>query len=755
MEAEPLRMVPNARSASLLHWGMAAAATSSSTSLASLPSKSDGVCGGGGGKNDDTGTVLPLNRATMADAEASVNRAYLSRTSLEYILCVAFVVVGIFYSCVYRIACIGREHHEELKENLKPPWALYRWLGSKGVDVTDLQCYYFVVAMPPSIPYMIGFLLLSRRLRRHAASKTATAVKESTIAAAGDGKERSGSMASIHHPEHVIGDSSVGRGSVSPTLLIRKDVSTLQFLHIIAGMFIALCLCGPGFLFGVVMMLLNFYLIAPLYKRASFRVSMTVMWVMHVLVLFLNYHAGGYQFAWFGLSFLDNLWSPLIQWTTQYNMSVLRMISFNSDLWESVSCGEERRQKSLAKHARTCIACAQIRDQHRHAVTSLPPEALSCYKCRTECSRHVEEFTLSAYLGYIFYLPLFMAGPVSSFNAYVSYQHYSARSIEGKAIWRYGFRLLCHAILLATLMHYVPIMAILLTPAPSASGAAEAVPAAGAIAAEGAALARSSGAMAVTTSSSPAGNALQNMVSTTTATTTPTAAVVTLSVLDQMGVTEKASLFVLALAFLWAKFDVVWRFFRFFALLDGFDPPEDMPRCFANTVNIQSFWRDWHASFNLWIVRYMYIPMGGSRTKSLSIFPIFFFIAIWHDIELRLIFWATIMCTALIPEIAVTLFFSSENPLVMRIKRSPLMWRYLRVLGTQLALMELTVANLVGFSVGTTGAAWAAQHMFREMSFTFKILAPCFYLCAAIISIQDSDQKAYEQQQLKLKYDLQ
>ncbi|TPP42982.1 putative integral membrane protein [Leishmania donovani] len=244
MEAEPLRMVPNARSASLLHWGMAAAATSSSTSLASLPSKSDGVCGGGGGKNDDTGTVLPLNRATMADAEASVNRAYLSRTSLEYILCVAFVVVGIFYSCVYRIACIGREHHEELKENLKPPWALYRWLGSKGVDVTDLQCYYF---------------------------------------------ERSGSMASIHHPEHVIGDSSVGRGSVSPTLLIRKDVSTLQFLHIIAGIVL--------------------------------RVSMTVMWVMHVLVLFLNYHAGGYQFAWFGLSFLDNLWSPLIQWTTQYNMS--------------------------------------------------------------------------------------------------------------------------------------------------------------------------------------------------------------------------------------------------------------------------------------------------------------------------------------------------------------------------------------------------------------------------------------------------
>ncbi|CBZ25807.1 conserved hypothetical protein [Leishmania mexicana MHOM/GT/2001/U1103] len=718
-----------------MRWETAAGSSSSSISLASLHSNSGGVCGGGGGrdKNDDTDTVLPLNCAVTADAEASVNDAYLSRTSLEYIVSVVFIVICVLYSFIYRIACIGRAHHEELKENLKPPWILYRWLGSKGVDVADLQCYYFMVAIPPSIPYMIGFLLLSRRLRRHTASRTVAAVKQSATAAAGDGKECGGAIASIPHPESVMGDSSAGSSGVGPPLLIRKDVSVLQFLHIIAGMFIALCLCGPGFLFGVGMMLLNFYLIAPLYKRASFRVSMTVMWVMHVLVLFLNYHAGGYRFAWFGLSFLDNLWTPLIQWTTQYNMSVLRMISFNSDLWESASCGEERRQKSLAKHAHTCIVCAQIRDQHLHAVASLPPEALSCYKCRTECSRHVDEFTLSAYLGYIFYLPLFMAGPVSSFNAYVSYQHYPARSIEGKAIWRYGFRLLCHAVLLVTLIHYVPIMAILLTPAPSAGGAAE----------------------AVTTSSSPTGYALQNMVNTTTATATSTAAAVTLSVLDQMNISEKLSLFFLALAFLWAKFDVIWRFFRFFALLDGYDPPENMPRCFANSVNIQSFWRDWHASFNLWIVRYMYIPMGGSRTKFLSIFPIFFFIAVWHDIELRLIFWAAIMCIALIPELVVTLLFSSNNPLVMRIKRSPLMWRHLRILGTQLALIELTVANLVGFSVGTTGAAWAAHHMLREMSFTLTILFLCFYLCAATISIQDSDQKAYEQQLLRLKYDLQ
>ncbi|GET88026.1 glycerol uptake protein, putative [Leishmania tarentolae] len=752
MEREHVGEVPKTRSASPLPWGTAVATNSSSTSIAWVRRNIKGLCCVGGKKIDDTETVLPLSHAITAGAEASVNRAYLSRTSVVYVFCVACLFF-FFSSCMYRIACIGRAHHEELEVNLQRPWAPYHWLGSKGVDVTDRQCYYFVVAIPQYMPYIIVFLILSRRLRRHGASRTVASVKGSATPSVGEKKEFSGSSASTAHPENVIGDCSAGSSSVSPTRLVRKDVSALQLLHIIAGISIALCLCGPNFLFGVVMMLLNFYLIAPLHKKASLRVSMAVMWATHVLVLLVIHHAGGYQFSWFGLGGLDNLWVPLIPWTTQYNMSVLRMISFNTDLWESVRCGEEQRQKSLSKHVRTCIACAQIRDQHHHVVTSLPPEALSCYKCRTECSRHVEEFTLRAYLGYILYLPLLMAGPISSFNAYLSYQHYSARGIKGMAIWRYGFCLLYHVVLLATLIHYVPIMAILLTPAPSASGEAEAMSAASAIAAEEAALARSGSAPVVTTSSSLASIALQKVSS---ASTTPTAAAaVTVSVLEQMVATEKACLFVLTLVFLWLKFKVIWRFFRFVALLDGFDPPEDMPRFFFNAVNIQCFWRDWHASFNLWIVRYMYIPMGGSRTKSLSVFPIFLFVAVWHDIDLRLIFWAMLMCIALILEISITLFFSSKRSLVIRMKRFPLMWRTLRVFGSQLALMALTLGNLVGFSIGATGTAGAVQDMFREMSFTCKMVTLCTYLCAAVISIQYKDQNAYEKHQLHIKYDLQ
>ena len=46
----------------------------------------------------------------------------------------------------------------------------------------------------------------------------------------------------------------------------------------------------------------------------------------------------------------------------------------------------------------------------------------------------------------------------------------------------------------------------------------------------------------------------------------------------------------------------------------------------------------------------MYIPMGGNKTAFWNIFPIFMFVAMWHDLEVRYAGWAIIMCLFLIPE---------------------------------------------------------------------------------------------------------
>ncbi|KAJ0463932.1 putative membrane bound O-acyl transferase, MBOAT [Helianthus annuus] len=78
--------------------------------------------------------------------------------------------------------------------------------------------------------------------------------------------------------------------------------------------------------------------------------------------------------------------------------------------------------------------------------------------------------------------------------------------------------------------------------------------------------------------------------------------------------------------------------------VSGIEAPENMPRCINNCYNLESFWKNWHASFNKWLVRYMYIPLGGSRRKLLNVWVVFTFVAIWHDLEWKLLSWAWLTC---------------------------------------------------------------------------------------------------------------
>jgi D-alanyl-lipoteichoic acid acyltransferase DltB (MBOAT superfamily) len=94
-----------------------------------------------------------------------------------------------------------------------------------------------------------------------------------------------------------------------------------------------------------------------------------------------------------------------------------------------------------------------------------------------------------------------------------------------------------------------------------------------------------------------------------------------------------------------------WRFFRLWALADGMDPPENMVRCMANNYSPLGFWRSWHRSYNLWIVRYIYIPLGGTHRLAATSILVFTFVALWHDVSLRLLAWGWLAAIVILPEV--------------------------------------------------------------------------------------------------------
>jgi len=60
-------------------------------------------------------------------------------------------------------------------------------------------------------------------------------------------------------------------------------------------------------------------------------------------------------------------------------------------------------------------------------------------------------------------------------------------------------------------------------------------------------------------------------------------------------------------------------------------------------------------------VRYIYVPLGGSKRRVLSTFAVFTFTAIWHDLQLQLLAWGWLIAIFIIPETVVTAYFNRPS----------------------------------------------------------------------------------------------
>ena len=71
-------------------------------------------------------------------------------------------------------------------------------------------------------------------------------------------------------------------------------------------------------------------------------------------------------------------------------------------------------------------------------------------------------------------------------------------------------------------------------------------------------------------------------------------------------------------------------------LPENFDSP-------YKALNMQDFWRRWHITFSRWLVKYLYIPLGGNRRGMvrtfLNIFITFLLCGIWHGAGWTFIAW--------------------------------------------------------------------------------------------------------------------
>jgi protein-cysteine N-palmitoyltransferase HHAT len=146
------------------------------------------------------------------------------------------------------------------------------------------------------------------------------------------------------------------------------------------------------------------------------------------------------------------------------------------------------------------------------------------------------------------------------------------------------------------------------------------------------------------------------------------------------------------LHFMWTKFMTIWRFFRVWAIIDGIECQENMLRWIHNNCTFTGFWKGWHASLNKWIVRYLFVPLGGSKTQTWNMWVIFTFIGLWHDLWWRWVAWAWITCFCFCGEIAVIRFFGSKRRFGWF--HATWYWSVLKVVVTGFNMALICISNL-------------------------------------------------------------
>ncbi|PVU96417.1 hypothetical protein BB561_001198 [Smittium simulii] len=396
-------------------------------------------------------------------------------------------------------------------------------------------------------------------------------------------------------------------------------------------------LTGTSLVFILGIISINYYVLKR--HAAGTKYGALIMWALNIFFLFLNETNRGYSFAKIHplLTWMDNYRGLNRRWDTTFNITMLRIMSFDLDYhWQILQTG-------------------LLGDQ---AVNNLAVENNLTDKKRIEYPRNHDEYNFINYFVYLFYLPLYLTGPIITFNDFIyqtiikSQPGFSHTFQKTKTTLIYGIRLLISFFIMEVLLHAIHSNAILKTKA-----------------------------------------------------------------FDNLSPLQISLVGYFQLTFIWLKLMLIWRFARFFALLDNYSVVENMKRCMSNNYSVQDFWRDWHCSFNRFLIRYLYIPMISQKfNQIIRLAIIFVFVALWHDLSLNLLAWAWLIVLIFIPEILAAKFIKK-----LKIGQNNWYYRYLVAFGGAFNMFVMFLVNLVGFALGVGGVKTISKQIFCKKGLTFIV----------------------------------
>ena len=373
------------------------------------------------------------------------------------------------------------------------------------------------------------------------------------------------------------------------------------YYYVLFGGIVTLYIHGHRVVVMYALLLLNFGISKLFINDAQHmtraQVGVALTWAYNLIIVWSCYDDHWSRVLWKGTD-RDHV---MMEWCSNYRFMILKCISFNMDRYYAL---KSRRRES-----------GEGRDIGANDSNKL---YRSCFEMRYLQWQSGYD-NVWCYMGYMLYMPLYFAGPIISYHDWLAqiqshflqfqfhnkqqhssfvYDYVRDKHLHWKSIMVYVMKLLCAWLVFEVMLHHLYLFNL----SKYAYGYA--------------------------------GGSSINMYASNDKHKK------TLAVFMHLFVTHA----------LWLKFYIIWRFYRSIACMDGMYTIENMQRCAHHNHSVLGFWKYWHTSFNHWNMKYMFIPLGGSRSsvfigqRVLNIALVFVFTCTWHgDFNSSLFSWAALM----------------------------------------------------------------------------------------------------------------
>ncbi|POS85866.1 hypothetical protein EPUL_001934 [Erysiphe pulchra] len=324
------------------------------------------------------------------------------KTKEFYLYYVVFIViVPYMFWVAFDVSRPSDPNYHKFEHLLSPGW-----VPGRKIDKSDAQYSTF----RDNLPYL-GILILVHPLLR----KIYNSLRPIR------GTQKLNSIGKTHNVSDIDGDARL------------EQRASFDFGF---ALFYLICLHG----FSIAKIIFILYINYKAATRLPRRLVPAITWILNISILFANELCNGYKYARIVDFFLpvsgelptsnwgdwmDGYGGLMSRWEILFNITVLRLISFNMDYYWSLGYKGENLIEKKQLDARN------LSERDRITISANP-----------------SDYNFRNYLAYSLYAPLYLAGPIITFNDYISQLKHVPASIETTRTIKYGFRfLLC---LLAT-----------------------------------------------------------------------------------------------------------------------------------------------------------------------------------------------------------------------------------------------------------------------------------------------------------------